>query len=149
AAGCQLVASCDLAVASEQSWFATPGVKIGLFCTTPMVPLMRAIPPKVAMEMLMTGEPLAAQRAYELGLINRVVPLSQLEDATRELATKIASASRDTVAIGKSAFYQQASYSEADAYSFAVEVMTDNSMRPDAKEGISAFLEKRDPVWKP
>lgn len=148
AAGCQLVASCDLAVASEQSWFATPGVKIGLFCTTPMVPLTRSIPPKVAMEMLLTGDPLSAQRAYELGLVNRVVPAEELDEVTREMAGKIAVASRETVAIGKAAFYQQASLSESDAYAHAVDVMTDNALRHDAQEGIRAFLEKRAPVWE-
>ena len=148
AAGCQLVASCDLAVASENAWFATPGVKIGLFCTTPMVPLVRTVPAKVAMEMLLTGDPLSAQRAYELGFINRVVPSDQLREASLEMATKIASASRDTIAIGKAAFYQQYAMSESEAYQAAVGVMTDNSTQSDAQEGISAFLEKRAPVWK-
>ncbi|PHQ35748.1 enoyl-CoA hydratase [Rhodopirellula bahusiensis] len=147
AAGCQLVASCDLAIASENAWFATPGVKIGLFCTTPMVPLVRSLPPKIAMEMLLTGDPLSAQRAYDLGFINRVVSIEELEAATLEMARKIASASRETIAIGKQAFYQQASLSESEAYGQAVEVMTQNSLHGDAQEGIQAFLEKRTPVW--
>ena len=147
AAGCQLVASCDLAVASENAWFATPGVKIGLFCTTPMVPLVRSVPPKIAMEMLLTGDPLSAQRAYEIGFVNRVVAEDALDEATTEMASKIASASRETISVGKAAFYQQYSLPEAEAYGQAVDVMTNNSLHADAQEGISAFLEKRAPVW--
>ncbi|MCC9643528.1 enoyl-CoA hydratase [Rhodopirellula sp. JC740] len=148
AAGCQLVASCDLAIASEDALFATPGVKIGLFCTTPMVPLVRSIPPKIAMEMLLTGDPLSADRAFQIGLINRVVPQQDLASTTREMAEKIAAASKHTIAIGKRAFYEQLSLSEADAYTQSVGVMTENSLHADAKEGIQAFLEKRTPVWQ-
>lgn len=148
AAGCQLVASCDLVVAANNAWFATPGVKIGLFCTTPMVPLVRNVPPKIAMEMLLTGNPLSAQRAYELGFINRVVSEDELDSTVHELAEQICSASSLTVAIGKAAFYQQLALSEAEAYKEAVAVMTDNSVCADAQEGINSFLEKRSPNWK-
>lgn len=148
AAGCQLVASCDLVVAANNAWFATPGVKIGLFCTTPMVPLVRNLPPKIAMEMLLTGNPLSAQRAYELGFINRVVSEDELDSTVHELAEQICSASSLTVAIGKAAFYQQLALSEAEAYKEAVAVMTDNSVCADAQEGITSFLEKRSPNWK-
>lgn len=148
AAGCQLVASCDLVVASEQARFATPGVKIGLFCTTPMVPLVRSLPSKIAMEMLLTGNLLSAQRAYELGFINRVVPEDQLDTTIAELAEQIASASPLTIATGKAAFYDQLALSETEAYDHAVKVMTKNSISSDAQEGITAFLEKRPPQWK-
>lgn len=148
AAGCQLVASCDLIVAQENAWFATPGVKIGLFCTTPMVPLVRNLPPKIAMEMLMTGNPLSAQRAYELGFINRVVAESELDSTIDDLAGQIIAASPMTVATGKAAFYAQIDAPEPEAYQRAVDVMTENSMSHDAQEGISAFLAKRSPEWK-
>lgn len=147
AAGCQLVAACDLAVASETAQFATPGVKIGLFCTTPMVPLVRNIPAKVAMEMLLTGRPISAQRAYEVGLVNRVVPAEALDAAVQELVEAILSSSPQTIRIGKAAFYDQFSLDEAEAYLRATNVMTGNAVLPDAQEGISAFLQKRTPRW--
>ena len=148
AAGCQLVASCDLVVASEKAMFATPGVKIGLFCTTPMVPLVRGIPPKLAMEMLLTGVPISAQRAYEVGFVNRVATENDLDQTVSELAQQIAAASPLTVSTGKKAFYDQLSVSEEEAYQRAVQIMTDNAVCGDAQEGISAFLEKRPAVWK-
>jgi enoyl-CoA hydratase/carnithine racemase len=147
AAGCQLVAACDLAVAAEGAAFATPGVKIGLFCTTPMVPLVRAIPPKHALEMLLTGKPISARRAYELGLVNRVVPADELDAAVNEYVEAILAASPLTVRLGKAAFYDQLALDEAAAYGRATEVMTDNATRRDAQEGIGAFLAKRRPVW--
>ena len=147
AAGCQLVAACDLAVAAEGAAFATPGVKIGLFCTTPMVPLVRAIPPKPALEMLLTGKPISARRAYELGLINRVVPTDDLDAGVNEYVEAILAASPLTVRLGKAAFYDQLALDEAAAYGRATEVMTDNATRRDAQEGIGAFLAKRRPVW--
>jgi enoyl-CoA hydratase/carnithine racemase len=147
AAGCQLVAACDLAVAAEQAAFATPGVKIGLFCTTPMVPLVRAIPAKPALEMLLTGKPISAQRAYELGLVNRVVPAEQLDAAVREYVDAITASSPLVVRLGKAAFYDQLSLDEASAYERATEVMADNAQRRDAQEGMRAFLEKRRPTW--
>ena len=148
AAGCQLLASCDLAVASENASFGTPGVNIGLFCSTPMVALSRAVPRKQAMEMLLTGETIDAPRARELGLINRVVPEAQLEEATLELANKIAGKSRLVLKIGKEAFYQQIEMDLAAAYSYASDVMVENMLARDAEEGIDAFLEKRPPAWK-
>lgn len=147
AAGCQLVATCDLAIASEQASFGTPGVKIGLFCTTPMVALSRAIGRKRAMEMLLTGSLIDAHTAAEWGLVNRVVPAPELESATRELACKIAEASSFTVALGKQAYYAQIDLDQPKAYAYAKEVMTMNSLAQDAQEGISAFLEKRPPCW--
>jgi enoyl-CoA hydratase/carnithine racemase len=147
AAGCQLVATCDLAIASEQATFATPGVKIGLFCTTPMVALSRAVGRKRAMEMLLTGKPVDAATAAEWGLVNRVVPAAELESATRELASKIAEASSFTVALGKQAYYAQIDLDQPKAYAYAKEVMTMNSLAQDAQEGISAFLEKRVACW--
>ena len=147
AAGCQLVAACDLAVAAEDATFATPGVKIGLFCTTPMVPLVRAVAAKPALEMLLTGKPISAQRALELGLVNRVVPAAELDAAVQELADAIVSASPHTVALGKRAFYDQLSLDEAAAYERAGGVMTDNALRRDAQEGMAAFLQKRRPTW--
>ncbi len=147
AAGCQLVAACDLAVAAEGSAFATPGVKIGLFCTTPMVPLVRAIPPKPALEMLLTGKPISARRAFELGLVNRVVPAEELDAAVGEYVESILASSPLTVRLGKAAFYDQLALSESDAYERATEVMTDNATSRDAQEGISAFLQKRRPAW--
>lgn len=148
AAGCQLVAACDLAVASQEALFATPGVKIGLFCTTPMVPLVRAVPAKVAMEMLLTGTPITAQRAYEVGLINRVVPASELDATIDALLAPVLAASAHTIAVGKHAFYEQLSRPEPDAYGAAVEVMTTNMLHADAQEGVSAFLQKRPAVWQ-
>ena len=148
AAGCQLLASCDLAVASENASFGTPGVNIGLFCSTPMVALSRAVPRKQAMEMLLTGETIDAPRARELGLINRVVPEAQLEEATLELANKIAGKSRLVLKIGKEAFYQQIEMDLAAAYGYASDVMVENMLARDAEEGIDAFLEKRPPAWK-
>ena len=147
AAGCQLVATCDLAIASDQAAFATPGVKIGLFCTTPMVALSRAVGRKRAMEMLLTGQLVDAATAAEWGLINRVVPAAELESATRELALKIAEASSFTVALGKQAYYAQIDLDQVKAYAYAKEVMTLNSLAHDAQEGISAFLEKRVACW--
>ncbi len=147
AAGCQLVATCDLAIASEQAQFATPGVKIGLFCTTPMVALSRAVGRKRAMEMLLTGKLVDAATAADWGLINRVVPADQLESETRRLACQIADASSFTVALGKQAYYTQIDLDQAKAYAYAKEVMTMNSLAQDAQEGISAFLEKRAACW--
>ena len=147
AAGCQLVAACDLAVAVEQAQFATPGVKIGLFCTTPMVPLVRNIAPKLAMEMLLTGKPITAQQALAAGLVNRVVPEDQLDAAVAELTTAICQTSPLTVAMGKWEFYDQLPLDESTAYDRAVHVMTENAVTHDAQEGISAFLQKRPPQW--
>jgi enoyl-CoA hydratase/carnithine racemase len=147
AAGCQLVASADLAVAADTARFATPGVDIGLFCSTPMVALSRSIGRKPAMEMLLTGEFVAAARARELGLVNRVVPAADLPAATLALATQIASKSPLTVAIGKEAFYRQAEMDLSHAYEYASEVMTRNMLANDAAEGIDAFLAKRPPQW--
>ncbi len=147
AAGCQLVASADLAVAADSARFATPGVDIGLFCSTPMVALTRAVGRKAAMEMLLTGDMVPAARARELGLINTVVPEAELVSATRTLALRIASKSPLTVAIGKEAFYRQAEMDLTDAYAYASEVMTRNMMARDAAEGIDAFLGKREPQW--
>ena len=147
AAGCQLVATCDLAIASDQAQFATPGVKIGLFCTTPMVALSRAVGRKRAMEMLLTGKLVDAATAADWGLVNRVVPADQLESETRRLACQIAEASSFTVALGKQAFYAQIDLDQPKAYAYAKEVMTMNSLAHDAQEGISAFLEKRAACW--
>ena len=148
AAGCQLVAACDLAVAAEGTRFATPGVKIGLFCSTPMVPVSRAVGRKRALELLLTGEPIDAATALEWGLVNRVVPAEQLEQAVSELVAKIARSSPLTVGIGKEAFYAQIDLDEHGAYDLTKGVMTSNSLAGDAQEGMSAFLEKRDPTWK-
>jgi enoyl-CoA hydratase/carnithine racemase len=148
AAGCQLVAACDLAVASDRATFATPGVRIGLFCSTPMVALTRAIGRKRAMEMLLTGEPIDAATAAAWGLVNRVVPLERLHDEALALAGKIASASRTVVGIGKSAFYAQIELDTAAAYALTKEVMAANALEDDAREGIGAFLEKRLPAWR-
>ena len=147
AAGCQLVASCDLAVASDAATFATPGVDIGLFCSTPMVALSRNVPRKNAMEMLLTGEPISAATAKDIGLVNQVVPAGSELDAAIALAEKVALKSAHTVKIGKAAFYRQAEMSLADAYRYAAEVMTENMMARDAEEGIGAFIEKREPNW--
>jgi enoyl-CoA hydratase/carnithine racemase len=148
AAGCQLVASCDLAVASEDASFATPGVDIGLFCSTPMVALSRNIPRKQAMAMLLTGEPISAATARDIGLVNRVVLTGTERDEALALAERIANKSAHTIKIGKTAFYRQAEMSLADAYAYAAEVMTENMMARDAEEGIGAFIEKREPKWR-
>jgi len=148
AAGCQLVATCDLAVAEENARFATPGVNIGLFCSTPMVGLSRNVTRKHAMEMLLTGDFISAERAYEIGLINRVVPEEELDDSTLELAQKIASKSPLTLKIGKRAFYKQLDKDLSSAYEYCSRVMVENMMARDAEEGIDAFLEKRKPVWR-
>jgi enoyl-CoA hydratase/carnithine racemase len=147
AAGCQLVASCDLAVASADARFATPGINIGLFCSTPMVALSRAVGRKPAMEMLLTGDLVDAARARELGLVNRVVPLAELEVETAGLARQIAGKSAHVLAIGKDAFYRQVEMGLDDAYAYVSEVMTTNMLARDAAEGIDAFLGKRTPVW--
>jgi len=148
AAGCQLVAACDLALAEEGARFATPGVKLGLFCSTPMVPLSRVVGRKMALEMLLTGEFIDAHRARESGLVNRVVPAGQLEEATWQLAQQIAQYSLVPLGIGKQAFYQQIHMDDRRAYHFTKEVISANATMEDAVEGISAFLEKRPPVWK-
>jgi enoyl-CoA hydratase/carnithine racemase len=148
AAGCQLVATCDLAVAAADARFATPGVNIGLFCSTPMVALTRAVGRKPAMEMLLTGDMIDAATAKSLGLVNRVVPPGELRQAAMALAHQIATKSSFSVALGKEAFYRQAELGLADAYKYAAEVMTKNMLAQDAAEGIDAFLEKRRPVWK-
>jgi len=148
AAGCQLVASCDLAVADEEARFATPGVNIGLFCSTPMVALSRNVSRKHAMEMLLTGDYISAQRAYEIGLVNRVVPEAELDNAALNFAEKIASKSPLTLKIGKKAFYDQLDKDLRSAYEYCSRVMVENMMTRDAEEGIDAFLEKRDPVWQ-
>ena len=147
AAGCQLAASCDLVVASEDSRFATPGVKIGLFCTTPMVALTRSVGRKRALEMLLTGEPVDARTAAEWGLVNRVVPAGRLEDETSSLARQVAGASPLTVAIGKQAFYAQIDLDQPKAYAYAKEVMAMNALTADAQEGMGAFVGKRTPCW--
>ncbi len=147
AAGCQLVATCDLAIAGESARFATPGVNIGLFCSTPMVALSRAVGRKAAMEMLLTGDLIDAHRAREIGLVNRVVPDAELDAAVAALARQIASKSPLTLAIGKEAFYRQAELDLAAAYALTAEVMTRNMLTHDAEEGIDAFLEKRPAVW--
>jgi enoyl-CoA hydratase/carnithine racemase len=147
AAGCQLVASADLAVAADTARFATPGVNIGLFCSTPMVALSRAVGRKAAMEMLLTGDLISAERAREIGLINRVVPADVLDDTAHALARQIAAKSPLTVAIGKEAFYRQAEMDLSDAYDYSAQVMTRNMLARDAAEGIDAFLGKREPSW--
>jgi enoyl-CoA hydratase/carnithine racemase len=148
AAGCQLVATCDLAVAAEDARFATPGVNIGLFCTTPMVALTRAVGPKAAMEMLLTGEAVSAAEALRIGLVNRVVPAAGLAAETAALAVQIAAKSALALAMGKDAFHRQAGLGLAEAYDLAADVMTRNMMARDAAEGIDAFLEKRPPSWR-
>jgi enoyl-CoA hydratase/carnithine racemase len=148
AAGCQLVAACDLAVASENAQFATPGVKIGLFCTTPMVPLVRSVATKVAMEMLLTGEPISAQKALAAGLVNAVVPESDLDAAIQRYVDAILATSGRVIALGKREFYEQLHLDEPSAYARAVPVMTRNALDHDAQEGIAGFLEKRKPVWE-
>jgi enoyl-CoA hydratase/carnithine racemase len=148
AAGCQLVAACDLAVAAEEATFATPGVKIGLFCTTPMIPLVRAVPPRAALEMLLTGEPISARRALELGLVNRVVPREWLDTTIQALTDSILAMSPRVIGLGKRAFYQLERLDEASAYDRAVPMMVENALCGDAQEGISAFLQKRPPRWR-
>jgi enoyl-CoA hydratase/carnithine racemase len=148
AAGCQLVATCDLAVASSEATFATPGVKIGLFCSTPMVAVSRAVGRKRAMEMLLTGQPIDAATAAEWGLVNRVVAPADLASETRKLACQISEASGFTVALGKQAYYAQIDLDQPKAYAYAQEVMSMNAMAADAQEGIAAFLEKRPPCWQ-
>ena len=148
AAGCQLVASCDLAVASDSSSFATPGVNLGLFCSTPMVALSRNVKKKDAMKMLLTGDMIDSAEAKRISLINDHVPSENLSTEVMELASKIASKSMQTVKIGKSAFYKQAELSLSEAYKYTSEIMTENTMNKDAKEGISSFLEKRKPNWE-
>jgi enoyl-CoA hydratase/carnithine racemase len=147
AAGCQLVATCDLAVASERARFGTPGVNIGLWCSTPMVAVSRSVGPKAAMEMLLTGDLIDADHALRVGLLNRVVPHDSLMDETLALAEKIASKSRLVVGLGKEAFYRQTEMEIADAYSYARDVMVHNMLKDDASEGIGAFVQKRVPVW--
>ena len=148
AAGCQLVASCDLALAAEGAQFSTPGVNIGLFCSTPMVALSRNVAAKHAMEMLLMGEMVSAARAAEMGLVNRVVPAQALRAQTQSFAEKIASKSSLTLATGKGAFYAQAEMPLAQAYGYAAQVMVDNMLARDAEEGIGAFIEKRVPQWQ-
>ncbi len=148
AAGCQLVASCDLAIAAETAQFSTPGVHIGLFCSTPMVALSRNVSNKHAMEMLLTGDMTPATRAAEIGLVNRVVSEASLRQATSEMALKIASKSSMTLATGKRAFYAQREMPLADAYDYASKVMVENMLATDAEEGIGAFIEKRIPQWQ-
>ena len=148
AAGCQLVASCDLAIASDQSKFATPGVNIGLFCSTPMVALSRNVSKKDSMKMLLTGDIVDAAEAKRISLINDHVSAEKLNDSVMHLAEKIATKPLSTVKIGKEAFYRQYEMSLSEAYEFTSKVMTENSLADDAKEGINSFLEKRDPIWK-
>ena len=148
AAGCQLVAACDLAVASSEATFATPGVRIGLFCSTPMVALTRNVGRKRAMEMLLTGDPIDAGTALTWGLVNRVVAPERLHDEVLEMARKIASSSASIVGIGKAAFYAQMDLDQSAAYDYTKEVMTANALASDAHEGITAFLEKRPPRWR-
>ena len=148
AAGCQLVASCDLAVADEHARFATPGVNLGLFCSTPMVALSRNVSRKHAMEMLLLGDFVSAQRAHEIGLVNYLAATDELDQKVDELAAKIASKSSLTLKIGKQAFYQQLDKSLIDAYDYCGQVMVDNMMARDTQEGIDAFMEKRTPVWR-
>jgi len=147
AAGCQLVAACDLAVAADTATFATPGVRIGLFCSTPMVPLTRAIGRKRALQMLLTGEPVDATTALDWGLVNRVVPAAELDAAIDELAAQITRFSPRVIGLGKRAFYDQIERAEPDAYELVRPVMAANAANDDAQEGIVAFLEKREPIW--
>jgi enoyl-CoA hydratase/carnithine racemase len=148
AAGCQLVASCDLAIAAEGATFCTPGVAIGLFCSTPMVALSRNVAPKHAMEMLLTADMVPAARAAEIGLVNRVVPADRLTEETMTLAAAIAARSRMTVRTGKKAFYAQAEMTLDEAYTYASTVMVENMLARDAEEGIGAFMQKREPRWE-
>ncbi len=148
AAGCQLAATCDLVVAADDARFATPGVRIGLFCSTPMVALTRAVGRKKAMEMLLTGDPIDAHEARASGLVNRVVPAGELMDAAMALAGRIAQASRPVVGVGKQAFYRQIELPQEEAYALTADVMVANAAMADAHEGICAFLEKRPPEWR-
>lgn len=148
AAGCQLVAACDLAIATTDSSFATPGVQIGLFCSTPMVPITRAIGRKRALEMLLTGEPIDAETALSWGLINRVVPSKDLDAAIASLVGQISRFSSDVIAIGKDAFYRQIDSPQSSAYEITGPIMSGNAQHPDAQEGMSAFLDKRKPNWR-
>jgi enoyl-CoA hydratase/carnithine racemase len=148
AAGCQLVATCDLAIASENARFATPGVKIGLFCSTPQVALSRTIGRKRALEMLLTGKPIDARTAAEWGLVNRVVPPDRLDAEVMELARQIASASPLTLKVGKQSFYRQIDVDQESAYRLMSQMMAENAITRDAQEGMTAFLEKRQPVWR-
>ncbi|HEV3446523.1 MAG TPA: enoyl-CoA hydratase [Gemmataceae bacterium] len=147
AAGCQLAATCDLVVAAEDASFATPGVKIGLFCSTPAVALARAVPPKKAMEMLLTGNPISAREGERIGLVSRVVPSDRLADETMDLARQISTASSYTIALGKRTFYEQLHLGRPEAYEVACRAMVENAQAADAEEGIRAFLEKRPPKW--
>jgi enoyl-CoA hydratase/carnithine racemase len=147
AAGCQLVAACDLAIATDDTRFATPGVNIGLFCSTPMVPVHRSIGRKRALEMLFTGEMIDAGTALEWGLVNDIVPAAELDDAVLALADRIASGSPAVLALGKRAFYSQDALTETAAYELACQVMIGNAQLDAAHEGMHAFLEKRAPVW--
>ncbi|QEE38119.1 MULTISPECIES: enoyl-CoA hydratase [unclassified Methylobacterium] len=149
AAGCQLVATCDLAICAEGARFATPGVQIGLFCSTPMVAVSRAVSRKAALEMLLVGEPIDAQEAHRIGLVNRAVPAADLEDAVAAMARKIAGKARRVLAVGKEAFGRQIEMGLEEAYGYTAEVMTRNMMMADAQEGIDAFLTKRTPRWEP
>ena len=148
AAGCQLVATCDLAVAAESAQFATPGVHIGLFCSTPMVALGRNVGRKQAMEMLILGDPLSAQRAVDYGLINKVVPTEKLDDAIGDITAKILDKSGYTIKVGKEAFYRQLECGVEEAYAYTAKVMAENMMSHDAQEGVGAFVDKRKPVWR-
>ncbi|KAG8576919.1 hypothetical protein GDO81_010021 [Engystomops pustulosus] len=147
AAGCQLVASCDIAIASDKSKFATPGVNVGLFCSTPAVALARAVPKKVALEMLFTGEPISAHEALMHGLVSKVVHEENLEEETMKIAQKICQTSRTVVALGKATFYKQISQSLEEAYRLTSQVMLQNLMLRDGQEGIEAFTQKRKPIW--
>ena len=148
AAGCQLISSCDLAYSSENSQFATPGVNIGLFCSTPMVPLSRTVGKKQAMEMLLTGDLIDSKKALNIGLINNVFETKKLEENVLKIANKIASKSSATIKIGKDAFYKQKDMSLKEAYDYTSKIMTENMLHKDSEEGITAFLEKRSPNWK-
>jgi len=148
AAGCQLVASCDLALATPDARFSTPGVDIGLFCSTPMVALSRNVSSKHAMEMLLTGDQIDGDKAVKIGLINRIVSDVEIDEAVEQLASKVASKSMMTLKLGKEAFYKQREMPLSEAYAYTGEVMVTNMLKQDAREGIDAFLKKRNPVWK-
>ncbi|KAK3087929.1 hypothetical protein FSP39_012551 [Pinctada imbricata] len=147
AAGCQLVASCDIAVASDKARFATPGVSVGLFCSTPAVAVGRSVPRKVAMEMLFTGHPISAQEALQHGLVSKVVPEEELKDQTMSIARRICETSRSVVALGKATFYAQMNLERQEAYRLTSKVMVENLSLGDGQEGIKAFIEKRKPTW--
>jgi enoyl-CoA hydratase/carnithine racemase len=148
AAGCQLAATCDLVVASENATFATPGVKIGLFCSTPAVAVSRAVPPKKAMEMLLTGSPISAREAERIGLVNRVVPFQHLSEEAIKLARQVGSANADMLGLGKQTFYKQLPLDRPAAYELTSRVMVENAQMADAQEGMRAFLERRPPASK-